>query len=1512
METTNDRHEDAKHTGGWLYSNTPLTEFAQRFCEFRDDFDSGNQTLACPGYPGVGKTCRAVSVKNHLASLRNSFPKPHETAISALYLGHGDVKILSSQELILYLFEDLERQCQGSGLRHDSVAVLHRTIGENIAPSDEVVFTAFDSLCQSLRAFYIIVDGLEEYPYGHRKKLLDFISRLQAKRSPKIKMYVTFRPMGDFATRFQNCKSSMVLAHDDDIRQFIDNKINTSEKLLEYESADPKLRETIKSTVLKVSEKMFFIAWAHMQRLADVPTLGHLEQTLSDLSSMTANDFYRDELINIHKSGGYNGWNRRKTGLKILSLVYFSRQRLSLKALQYAIALEIDAKTLPRDKDYLSPTDIKRYTRLLVSVHEETGYVSSSHQTARTYFDRVQWCDFPEAAQDIISVCAKHLSFLGTEVFPTIAEFAQHAFTSFALAVLGDQIRLIEGQPKVTFHADQVTLLVPLGLELRNISSIYHESHQPARADQTSRGLESCVMSPDLRQLLVATAMNPLVRELFFSESEHAKRLYNTAPTNSGPLAFGALLGSQFIVSALLTSNALIDHANSEGDTALTIAMKLGCAEVVDTLLQHGATFDCKSPAGWEVLLHTMTQPTGTDRNYACIAENALNDAVAEAKKKQFSKKAKGVLLLKSAYDGHYEHFANALSICTRIGVHPDLFITAFLVAVERKRLVSGDSSLLGGASQDISRHGSEHDKIIERLLEHGVDVNRCDGAGNTALHRAARWNSIHLVQYLLAHGASPDIKNKAGHTPWHTICDKPTHQDIGNLLLGGGGDPNTRDHDGVSCLYIAAAGGHIESMMTMLTAGTDPGIQTLYGWTPLHWAAGNGHYEATRLLLDWDKHPTRADPNCLSDTTETALDRAIASGHMEIIELLRLHGGKTGRELLEIPSASSDPEVDAFGFSLDNQVSDEELLEFWRQMEQMGFSDASFSRVAAGTEERRSLWKRMKKFLSLSKRNRRSASSSPRTQPSTPADRSTYRGGYTSSSLSPQSLGSRWSESRSPSVPSRGRSGPASPRPVGHSLTPLSQSGSNRDDGDGLPVRPDVIGSLQMGEVLSSDDRQNWLDPGPSANDENPRQVMLSQERLDNLFYILDGLSQYERELAARHLQYVGDGPAFPPLPAARASECHSTCLPKGRVWPEICTRCVKGKRDCDPGRNAPRVGGQQFTVACSEETKSEVSNQVMELLLPTSDNYEPATSGSYPSDEYQLTADHNGGIYPEQGDALVYHVAHYLGEYNTWSADWPHPYQVENLEFGGLPETTYGGVDDAQLSQSLESRVICVASETQFSHATSRVTELNFHLMPGPTYMASHNYQIHMIWRLENRVARLWGCYETFACTGAVSELFSQIVSCFFGTRCREYAAKYPMVHEAYLACGAADALMNWKLPPDQRNAYRREYDKHHARAQRLINEALDEFRRAGDQGRYRDVLPVYYAAFLFHAAAACAQEEHALRYLNLAEQAFSLLDAHTTEFPLGMQRYKQRGLLKGNWGVRMLVSNCLTVLC
>ena len=74
------------------------------------------------------------------------------------------------------------------------------------------------------------------------------------------------------------------------------------------------------------------------------------------------------------------------------------------------------------------------------------------------------------------------------------------------------------------------------------------------------------------------------------------------------------------------------------------------------------------------------------------------------------------------------------------------------------------------------------------------------------------------------------------------------------------------------------------------------------------HWAAGNGHLEATRLLLEWNKHPCgkKANVNCLSDTAETPLDRASRGEHTAVIELLKEHGALTGREFYGLPDRHS------------------------------------------------------------------------------------------------------------------------------------------------------------------------------------------------------------------------------------------------------------------------------------------------------------------------------------------------------------------------------------------------------------------------------------------------------------------------------------------------------------------------------------------------------------------------------------------------------------------------------
>ena len=61
------------------------------------------------------------------------------------------------------------------------------------------------------------------------------------------------------------------------------------------------------------------------------------------------------------------------------------------------------------------------------------------------------------------------------------------------------------------------------------------------------------------------------------------------------------------------------------------------------------------------------------------------------------------------------------------------------------------------------------------------------------------------------------------------------------------------------------------------------------YGCTPLHDAAEYSHLEITEMLID-----RAPDMNALDNNGDTPLD--LANG--ETAELIRKHGGKTGKEL--------------------------------------------------------------------------------------------------------------------------------------------------------------------------------------------------------------------------------------------------------------------------------------------------------------------------------------------------------------------------------------------------------------------------------------------------------------------------------------------------------------------------------------------------------------------------------------------------------------------------------------
>ena len=124
------------------------------------------------------------------------------------------------------------------------------------------------------------------------------------------------------------------------------------------------------------------------------------------------------------------------------------------------------------------------------------------------------------------------------------------------------------------------------------------------------------------------------------------------------------------------------------------------------------------------------------------------------------------------------------------------------------------------------------------------------------ALHRAAEEGDIEAVKKHLAAGANKNVR--AGK--WR---DTPLHR--------------------------AAFWGYTEIVELLINNEVDVNAKDKYGCTPLHDAAEYSHLEIAEMLIN-----RAPDMNALDNNGDTPLD--LANG--ETTDLIRKHGGKTGKEL--------------------------------------------------------------------------------------------------------------------------------------------------------------------------------------------------------------------------------------------------------------------------------------------------------------------------------------------------------------------------------------------------------------------------------------------------------------------------------------------------------------------------------------------------------------------------------------------------------------------------------------
>ena len=152
--------------------------------------------------------------------------------------------------------------------------------------------------------------------------------------------------------------------------------------------------------------------------------------------------------------------------------------------------------------------------------------------------------------------------------------------------------------------------------------------------------------------------------------------------------------------------------------------------------------------------------------------------------------------------------------------------------------------------------------RIIQLLVDAGVNVDSKDERGRTSLHLAVERYHPQLVRFLLRANASINARTTAGYqagikglvhhnmTALH-LAVVNGHKDILMMLLEGGAIVDAQDGKKWTALHLAAESGRKDVVRALLHANADVHMQDEGGSTPLRWAALNGHSEVVRSLLE-------------------------------------------------------------------------------------------------------------------------------------------------------------------------------------------------------------------------------------------------------------------------------------------------------------------------------------------------------------------------------------------------------------------------------------------------------------------------------------------------------------------------------------------------------------------------------------------------------------------------------------------------------------------------------------
>jgi uncharacterized protein len=282
-------------------------------------------------------------------------------------------------------------------------------------------------------------------------------------------------------------------------------------------------------------------------------------------------------------------------------------------------------------------------------------------------------------------------------------------------------------------------------------------------------------------------------------------------------------------VERLVDANPPLIFGKYNYTPPIHFAVREGRAEVVRYLLDAGAhDVEYRTYPFLETL-----QTVAEDRGYEEIV-SMLNEYEAHPERHRYSRDTWGI---------EYGHDAETVEFQRSIASHQHNHVASML---DRRPELVQDQLLFWGEGV-LCRSANDPDpEMLELLISRGATVPPTSKWG-----RAYYFKHYHIAKYLIEHGMD------ARHSTWHHVtllhdAAWDGEVDKAELLLDNGADIDAIEEEYQSTpLGLAARWGHEEMVDLLLARGGDPNKAGAKWARPLWWARCKGHVYLERPIVD-------------------------------------------------------------------------------------------------------------------------------------------------------------------------------------------------------------------------------------------------------------------------------------------------------------------------------------------------------------------------------------------------------------------------------------------------------------------------------------------------------------------------------------------------------------------------------------------------------------------------------------------------------------------------------------